>query len=72
MHDVKVEDVVLEPTKRSCNGDQVQNIKMMVDHVLKMKLTNDIVLQTQASPRALQASYLSFKITFEFIFCIVH
>jgi hypothetical protein len=40
MHDVKVEDVVLEPIKRWCNSDQVQKIKMMVEHDLKMKLTN--------------------------------
>jgi hypothetical protein len=40
MHDVKVKDVVLKPIKRWCNGDQVQKIKMMVDRVLKMKLTN--------------------------------
>jgi hypothetical protein len=31
MHDVKVEDVVLEQTERWCNSDQVQEIKMMVD-----------------------------------------
>jgi hypothetical protein len=40
MHDVKVKDVVMEPIKRWCSSDQVQEIKMMVDHVLKMKLTN--------------------------------
>jgi hypothetical protein len=40
MHDMKVKNVVLEPTERWCNGDQVQKIKMMVDHDLKMKLTN--------------------------------
>jgi hypothetical protein len=40
MHDKKVEYVVLEPTKRWCNGNQVQKIKMMVDHDLKLKLTN--------------------------------
>jgi hypothetical protein len=40
MHDEKVEYVVLELTQRWCNDNQVQKIKMMVEHDLKMKLTN--------------------------------
>jgi hypothetical protein len=40
MHDVKMKDVMLKPTRRWCNGDQVQKIKMMVDYDMKMKLTN--------------------------------
>jgi hypothetical protein len=40
MHDVNVKDVVLEPITRWCNSDQVQEIKMMVDHDMKIKLTN--------------------------------
>jgi hypothetical protein len=40
MYDGKVKYVVSESTKRWCNGDQVQKIKMMVDYDLKMKLTN--------------------------------
>jgi hypothetical protein len=40
MHDEKLEYVVLEPTERWCNGDQVQEIKMVVDRSLKMEPTN--------------------------------
>jgi hypothetical protein len=40
MHDVKVKDVMLELTERWYNNDQVQKIKMMVDHILKIKVTN--------------------------------
>jgi hypothetical protein len=40
MHDVKVKDVVMELIKRWYNGNQLQKIKMMDDHITEMKLTN--------------------------------
>ena len=53
MHDVKVKDVVLEPTRRWCNGDQVQKIKTMVDRVLKLKPTNLLLSSHPGKPQSI-------------------